>query len=252
MKADSIVFAVAGMCFGVILGWVLATQQAVRVGPAAPAAASGCRHRRTPQQPAALDEARVQALTTTLTSDPKNAGAACAAGQHLLRRRALRRRDHVVRAGAEARSEERGREHRPRRQLLLHEPDRRGAEAVRALAEDRSEATRRRCSTRASCWRSASRISKGASAAWQKVVELAPNSPEGQAAQARARGRGRGASPARRARRRPEASAVIRWILLAILVLLIVVARAFWRFVDGIIEAAGGTPRSRRRGGRRR
>jgi YHS domain-containing protein len=33
---------------------------------------------------------------------------------------------------------------------------------------------------------------------------------------------------------------VIRIILLAILVLLI--ARAFWRLVDGIIEAAGGMP----------
>jgi YHS domain-containing protein len=37
---------------------------------------------------------------------------------------------------------------------------------------------------------------------------------------------------------------VIRIILLGIL--LIVIARAFWRLMDGIIEAAGGT--SRRRG----
>jgi YHS domain-containing protein len=37
---------------------------------------------------------------------------------------------------------------------------------------------------------------------------------------------------------------VIRFLLLAILLLLI--ARAFWRLVDGIIEAAGG--RSRRSG----
>jgi YHS domain-containing protein len=38
---------------------------------------------------------------------------------------------------------------------------------------------------------------------------------------------------------------VIRWILLAILILL--VARAFWRVMDGILEAAGGTSRSRPR-----
>jgi YHS domain-containing protein len=38
---------------------------------------------------------------------------------------------------------------------------------------------------------------------------------------------------------------VIRWILLAILILL--VARAFWRVMDGILEAAGGTSRSRSR-----
>ena len=78
MKAESIVFAVAGMCFGVILGWVIATQQAggrvaaVPVQAAAPAAqAAG-----TPRQPPPLDEAKVQSLSTILKSDPKNAGAA--------------------------------------------------------------------------------------------------------------------------------------------------------------------------------
>jgi YHS domain-containing protein len=38
---------------------------------------------------------------------------------------------------------------------------------------------------------------------------------------------------------------VIRIILLGILNILI--ARAFWRLVDGILEAAGGTPRTRGR-----
>jgi tetratricopeptide (TPR) repeat protein len=73
MKADSIVFTIAGMCFGVILGWVLATQQARSV-PAtavqAPAAAPG-----NTQQRATLDEARVKELTATIASDPKNADA---------------------------------------------------------------------------------------------------------------------------------------------------------------------------------
>jgi YHS domain-containing protein len=36
---------------------------------------------------------------------------------------------------------------------------------------------------------------------------------------------------------------VIRFLLLAILLLLI--ARAFWRVMDGILEAAGGTSRKR-------
>ena len=36
---------------------------------------------------------------------------------------------------------------------------------------------------------------------------------------------------------------MIRYLLIAILVLLI--ARAFWRLIDGIIGAAGGTTRSR-------
>ena len=38
---------------------------------------------------------------------------------------------------------------------------------------------------------------------------------------------------------------MIRWLLIAILVLLI--ARAFWRLMDGVFEALGGTPRMRAR-----
>jgi len=38
---------------------------------------------------------------------------------------------------------------------------------------------------------------------------------------------------------------VIRYLLIAILILL--VARAFWRVMDGMLEAAGGTTRSRRK-----
>ena len=35
MRSDSIVFAIAGMCFGIILGWVIGTQQASRRGATA-------------------------------------------------------------------------------------------------------------------------------------------------------------------------------------------------------------------------
>ena len=37
---------------------------------------------------------------------------------------------------------------------------------------------------------------------------------------------------------------MVRWILLFIL--LLIIGRLFWRVVDSIIEAAGGTPRTRR------
>lgn len=77
MKPESIVFAVAGMCFGVILGWVIAVQQGGGRSAVAPAATAGAAAGagNTRQAPP-LDEAKVQALTTILTSDPKNAGAA--------------------------------------------------------------------------------------------------------------------------------------------------------------------------------
>ena len=77
MKADAIVFGIAGSLFGLIIGWVLGTQNAagsVRLAapvaqsattaaPGAPAAA---------QPPAALDQTRVQALQTVAEKDPKN------------------------------------------------------------------------------------------------------------------------------------------------------------------------------------
>jgi cytochrome c-type biogenesis protein CcmH/NrfG len=85
MRSDSIVFAIAGICFGVILGWVIGTQQAGKrnatqvqlqqsAAPAAPgsagdAAAGGTR------QPPALDEGKVQSLLTIIKSDPKNVSA---------------------------------------------------------------------------------------------------------------------------------------------------------------------------------
>ena len=71
MKSESVVFAVAGMCFGIILGWVMGTQQARQVEPApVPAQAAA------PATPApALDEGRVQSLAAVVESDPANAGA---------------------------------------------------------------------------------------------------------------------------------------------------------------------------------
>ncbi len=75
MKAESIVFAVAGMCFGVILGWVIGSQQASSRPAAAPQAAAAAAPAAPAQQAPALDQAKVQALTTILNSDPKNVGA---------------------------------------------------------------------------------------------------------------------------------------------------------------------------------
>lgn len=87
MRSDSIVFAIAGMCFGIILGWVIGTQQAARRGatpvqlqqaatPApAPAATPEAGTGAPPRQPPPLDEGKVQSLLTIIKSDPKNVGA---------------------------------------------------------------------------------------------------------------------------------------------------------------------------------
>ncbi|HEY3161760.1 MAG TPA: tetratricopeptide repeat protein [Vicinamibacterales bacterium] len=84
MRSDSIVFAIAGMCFGIILGWVIGSQQASRRGAtpvqlqqaaAPPAPVAGDTAGGGTRQPPPLDEAKVQSLQTIIKSDPKNAGA---------------------------------------------------------------------------------------------------------------------------------------------------------------------------------
>ncbi|MBI2829059.1 MAG: tetratricopeptide repeat protein [Acidobacteria bacterium] len=79
MRPDSIAFAVAGMCFGIILGWVIGVQQA-GLRPAAPPAATSAapagEGTGNARQAPPLDEARVQSLLTVIKNDPKNAGAA--------------------------------------------------------------------------------------------------------------------------------------------------------------------------------
>jgi len=79
MRSDSIVFAIAGMCFGIILGWVIGTQQATRrlgtVGQTQSESQQGANQQAGTRQPPALDEAKVQGLMTIIKSDPKNAGA---------------------------------------------------------------------------------------------------------------------------------------------------------------------------------
>ena len=73
MKTESIAYIVAGTCFGVILGWLIGSQQAaVRQAPAPVAAAAPAANQRpTPT----LDEGKVQALTTIVKNDPNNADA---------------------------------------------------------------------------------------------------------------------------------------------------------------------------------
>ena len=75
MRPDSIAFAISGMLFGVIVGWILGTQQtAGRAIVAAPAAASAPAAPGTEGRPPApaLDEARVKELTTAAAGEPAN------------------------------------------------------------------------------------------------------------------------------------------------------------------------------------
>ena len=71
MKPESVAYAVAGMCFGVILGWVLATQEASRAPVSLPAQAPAAAPT-SQRQPPALDQSRVDALRAAIEKDPQN------------------------------------------------------------------------------------------------------------------------------------------------------------------------------------
>ena len=77
MKLESAVYAVAGMCFGIILGWVIGTQQARTRGaaPAAAPVAQSAPASGNQRQAPALDEGKVQSLTAALQQNPNDAAA---------------------------------------------------------------------------------------------------------------------------------------------------------------------------------
>jgi tetratricopeptide (TPR) repeat protein len=75
MKPESIAFGIAGVVFGLIAGWIIGSQQAT-LGPAAPAVATSAAPSAPPgSAPAAavLDENKVKALTTVADQQPQNA-----------------------------------------------------------------------------------------------------------------------------------------------------------------------------------
>lgn len=75
MRPESVVFAVAGTCFGLVVGWILGSQQAAParvLPPVAQQAATPQSTEPATRQPAPLDDARVQALKTAASNEPKN------------------------------------------------------------------------------------------------------------------------------------------------------------------------------------
>lgn len=178
MKADSIVFAIAGMCFGVILGWVLATQQMDRSArvAAVPAPAAG-----NTQQRAPLDEGRVKELTATLASDPKNAAATVQLANVYFDGE---RYDEAIKWYEQAlkldpknvdASTDLGVSY-----YYMNQADRALQQFDYSLKLDPRHT--KTLLNQGIVMAFGKQDLTGASAAWQQVVDIAPNSPEGQAA----------------------------------------------------------------------
>jgi len=180
MKADSIVFTIAGMCFGVILGWVLATQQAGPTVPTtavqAPAGGTG-----NTQQRATLDEARVKELSATVASDPKNTDATLQlANTYFDGERyadAIKWYEQVLKLDPKNvdASTDLGVSY-----YYTDQPDRALQQFEYSLKLDPSHT--KTLLNQGVVMAFGKQDLDGASAAWQKVVDIAPNSPEGQAA----------------------------------------------------------------------
>jgi tetratricopeptide (TPR) repeat protein len=72
MKSDAIVFGIAGIAFGLIAGWIMGAQQGTVRPPAAAPAASAAPSTGAQPQAAILDEAQVNALRSVAERDTSN------------------------------------------------------------------------------------------------------------------------------------------------------------------------------------
>lgn len=181
MKTESVVFAVAGMVFGLLVGWIIGDQLARRPDQVAAAAPAVPASTPVQQPPASLDEGRVQALQTIVSSDPKNAEARVQLAntyfdgeryQDAVKwyEEALRLEPDNVNASTDLGVS----------YYYLNQPDRALQQFDRSLAIDpkHTKTLLNQGIVRAF----GKQDLDGASASWRKVVELAPESPEGQAA----------------------------------------------------------------------
>ena len=76
MKSDSIAFGVAGIAFGLIAGWIIGTQQAKPAQPAAQQVAASSPSSSAPSsntRAAIVDDAKVNALKSVAEKEPNNA-----------------------------------------------------------------------------------------------------------------------------------------------------------------------------------
>lgn len=188
MKAESIVFAIAGMCFGVILGWVIGSQQAtarpgatVAATEAAPAAQSAAAAGGGARQTPVLDEAKVQGLMTIINSDPKNAGALIQLGNTYFDAEkypdAIKWYEQGVKLDARNvdASTDLG---------VSYYYSKRADEALTQFEHSLSIDPKhtKTLLNKGIVLAFGKQDMKGAAEAWTRVVEIAPNSPEGEAA----------------------------------------------------------------------
>ena len=145
MKAESIVFAIAGSLFGLIVGWILGSQQALERPPARPRRRRSSRRRQPRRR--RRTAARARSIRTTCRRSgpwpsriPRIRSLASSSATCTSTPSGTRTRSRGTSRRMQLESGRRQRVDRSRRGLLLHQPARSRDRAVRAVARDRSEA----------------------------------------------------------------------------------------------------------------
>jgi len=186
MKSDAIAFGIAGVFFGLIAGWVIGSQQATLApgGAAAPAQASAPAQTggaAPPTRAAVLDDTQVKALKSVAEREPSNAQARTQLGNLYFD---AERYEDAISWYAESLKRD------PKDvnvstdlgvcYYYTNQPDKALAQFDRSLKLDANHA---KTLLNVGIVRAFGKQDiDGATQAWQKVLQVAPNSPEAQAA----------------------------------------------------------------------
>ena len=186
MKSDAIAFGIAGVFFGLIAGWIIGSQQATLApgGTAAPTQASAPPPTGTaapPTRAAVLDDTQVKALKAVAEREPSNAQARTQLGN--LYFDAERYEDAISWYSESLKREPKDVNVSTDLGVCYYytnQPDKALAQFEQSLKLDPKHA---KTLLNVGIVRAFGKQDlDGASKAWQQVIALAPNSPEGQAA----------------------------------------------------------------------
>jgi tetratricopeptide (TPR) repeat protein len=181
MKSEGIAFGIAGIAFGLIAGWIIGTQQATVASPAAAPAAATAPAAGDQPRAAILDEARVTALKSVAERETANPAPRVELANLYFD---AERFDDAITWYEDALklnpkdvniSTDLGVSY-----YYTNQPDRAIAQLDQSLAIDPKHAKTLLNIGIVKAF--GKQDLEGASKAWQQVIQLAPDSPEGQAA----------------------------------------------------------------------
>jgi tetratricopeptide (TPR) repeat protein len=185
MKSDAIAFGIAGVCFGLIAGWVIGSQQGssrpAAPAPSAQSSAAGDASGGGSTRAAVLDEAKAKALASVAERDPKNPRPRVElANLYFDADRYAEAISWYEQALALAPGDVNVSTDLGVAYYYTNQPDKALAQFDKSLALDPKHV---KTLLNVGIVRAFGKQDlKGATEAWQKVLEIAPNSPEAEAA----------------------------------------------------------------------